>query len=383
MPPTHPALSEKPKNFINILTLFGQMPKLTRTEMKALRSIYRGHHTLPAIASDLGISNPRITSLTKTLERKGFVRRRRNGASVVVDLTNQRFMEHLKRLFSRNLQFENMLGGSAVPLLFALVIPGMAAGKNLDRSMGPRGLTVKQIRSFSRLSRDTIYRTLNKLMLAGAVFKDGDRCGISASMNELHEFIEQYAYFRGSEIVAGLMGETRVIRDAQGEMGTTVGSRKMTSHFVAGGELIVSVSHELSLPRSTHVAPTAITAFQQDGLMFQTSTDYYHYSMAGRTLGREDFAIDHILLDPGSVRNLSYSMLYLLKSGDDVDWDYLLETGSIFGVGEITRTIIDYLHSMSNGGKEFPWPFPGFKEFKDLCNLYGIKYDGEVKYDGK
>ncbi len=284
---------------------------------------------------------------------------------MVILFSSRQFMENLKKLFVKNLQFEKILGGSSLPLLTTLAIPEMAAK---GRQGKLKDMTIEQIILFSGLSRDTVYRTMDNLIMAGGVNRIGKCYRISNGIPELEEFIEQFAYNFASGVVNEITSEFESINDNK------LKPIQTTIRFVAGGEIIFSIPYGFEVKMTHPIIPTGLTAFIQDGLIFHTSVNYYHYSIGQRNLRKEDFALDHLLVDPTSVRNVSYVMLYLLKNKREIDWDYLIAIGSLFGLQEMVINIVDYLIKLPLHEVEYAWPIPKIKEFIELCDLYGVRY---------
>jgi len=154
----------------------------------------------------------------------------------------------------------------------------------------------------------------------------------------------------------------------------SIGSVQVLKHFQAGGELIFSVPYEVELDDVPQVTPTSFTAFLSEGLEFRTARKYYHYSMGSREIQKEDAAIDHLLLDPHSIQNVAYSMLYLQNLGHEVNWPYFFEVGQLFNTTDLLETMKRFLDKLPEVEPGLTKPFPSTKEFKELCDLYGVKY---------
>lgn len=338
------------------------MLRLTSSEIKALKAVHQGLKSPSQLRSELDLSDSQISALTGRLERKGFLAKRRKGASMILELTVYDFNEPLKRLFSRNLQFDKLLSGSAGLILTVLVMPSMAGRESIGC-----GLRVKHIQLYSGCSRGTVASTLKRLMQAGAVYLDGGCYRLSRGLRELEEFVHQYALYQGSAVLQNLVQAT----DDELERSNHI---QVLKHYQAGGEILFSVPQEVVLGDDTHVTTTSFTAFRREDLEFRTTRDYYHYSMGGRPIRKEDVALDHLLLDPHSFQNTAYSMMYLLKSAEEVDREYLVDTARMFGVDHIVREMLRYLEHVRDDAYARSRPFPSKPEFRDLCVLYGVRY---------
>jgi len=278
---------------------------------------------------------------------------------MILSISDLSYNDPLRRLFSRNLQFDKLLGGSALPLLTTLVMPLMVSADNK--------LNIKQLKSFSGLGMSTVQRTLKNLVEAGAVYLKDRKYGMSRSLVDLSDFVTQYSLHIGSKIIQQL------VQNSVGGV-DSIGSAQVLKHFQAGGELIFSVPHEVELVDDPRVTPTSFTTFLSEGLEFRTARKYYHYSMGCRELQKEDAAIDHLLLDPHSIQNVAYSMLYLKSLSDGVNWSYLFEVGQPFNTADLLEKMKRFLDALPEVEPAITKPFPSTKEFKDLCVLYGVKY---------
>ena len=340
------------------------MLKLHRSDIRVIKAILQGFATLRTISVELGMGRPQLSVVLKRLAARGFVNKMRNGASISVELSTQNFIEPLKRLLAQNLQHHRLLGGSALPLLTVLVMPSMAAHNG---GQPVPGLPPKRIQAFSGLSRSTVHQTLKDLMKAGAVYRIGRDYGISGRMRRLGEFVRQYALYQGSMIVQRWV-QTAVEDQHQ------KAPAQILKHFQAGGELIFTVPYEVELADDPHITPTSFTTFMSEDLEFRTPLKYYHYSMGGRQLQKEDAAIDHLLLDPRNVQNVAYSMLYLKALGDRVNWSYVMEMGRLFNIFDLLETMRRFLNRFPHVEPDPPGPVPSPEEFRDLCVLYGVRY---------
>ena len=346
------------------------MDKLTGPEIRILRSIYTGKTTLKELAEEHRVNHTRVSKLASSLEQKGFLVKQRTGNTIKLSLSGNPFVEYFKQMLSTELQLENILGDSGLPVLLTLIMPEMSQPA---REQGKTALNIHQIRLFSGLPKATIYRFLSRGMYAGAIRKDRARYSISESMTALKEFLRQYSLHTAT-------ARMKKIAEFAG-----MDDRHLTLHFVSGNEFIFSSpaasAHAPDFEHDFPVFPTGLTAFMADGLEFRTNRNYYHFAPNRGPLRIEDHAVDILLIDRKSSRDIQYSLLYLKKNMKKIQRDYLYNIAEIFGLSVELHTMLAFLDGEMTGRDKAALRdttfIPKTKEFEELCDMYGVSENEE------
>lgn len=339
------------------------MYKITPSGVSILLMVSKGPISQSRICEALQKSQPYTSASTNRLVEAGILEKHRHGSRVVYELSDRTFNNSLKRFLFSNLQHQKLLANSALPLLTALSLPATSpvyTGYDI-------GMTASQLLHYSGLSRESLYRTLRKLQDAGAVYHRNKRYFASDGLPGLFEFISQFNEYHGTREIYRLMEN----------MGQNLGEDLLPSStiklFQAGSEIVFSIHEGIRLLENEGIKPTGLTYFTKEGLDFQTSRDYYHYSMAGRDIRIEDIAIDQFMLEPKSIRNIAYTMLFLQHKRNEIDWKYLLNTSGLFSCETNFKTMIEYLENFADPKFEISKPLPSREEFYSLCSLYDVK----------
>jgi len=342
------------------------MEKLTIPEIRMLRSIFHGKTTIMELVREHGMSRSNVSRLTSSLANKDFILKEQNGISTKIALTTNPFMEYLKQMLVKNMQIERILGGAGLTLYLTLIMPEMSRSNRNEEYLF---MNISKLQYFSGLPRSTIYRFLKKGMYTGVIYKIKGQYCISPSMVSLKEFLKHYSLHLAASRVK-LIANSSSIRH-----------RSCTLLFICGSEFIFSIPINTSLGNSNPIYPTSITAFQQDDLIFFSGRDYYHYSPQRQILSKENHVVDNLLIDRLDARNVSYSLLYLRKNYSSIQRDYLLTLGRMFGLYDELISMLRYLEGadvkkFSQKKKSIINQFhlPGVKEFRDLCEMYGVKW---------
>ena len=336
--------------------------KITTSELLVLKSLITGNFRMNDLRNDLDLSSSRVSSLVSNLVEKGFITKYSNGNSKYVSFSDQSFIQDLKYLLSSHIQHERIFCRSSLPFLLTLVIQEMST---LVFNEEVTGFSMKQIQHFSGLSKDTVFRTLKDLNQAVVLQRVATRIRISPTQKELRQFLMNYSQYLVS------IELNRIAQAAR------IPSNELIVQYLSGTEFIFSVPRGSEIPTSSILSPTSITMFEEEGLLFLRSHDYFHYHGSGRRVRREDHAIDCILLNPFFTRNKSYAMLYILKFIHEIDFRYLRELGEIFGIAQLVKNIINYVEHFPSIEHDIPPGFPSVAEFQQLCVQYEVEYNAE------
>jgi hypothetical protein len=306
------------------------MYTLNSTDIRVLAAVFEGKERLGDIAAAVRLSVPRASVVLTGLAGKGLVEKRRRGMSGTVTLSSSRPARLLKEMLQRRLPAEECITDSKLTLISVLAGNG-------------GGLAANDMAAFTGLSRGTVRNFLAAGMRYGVLKHAGHAYSISSRMGLLASFVKSY-----EEEVAG----------------RTIGSISKNGqiHRMFGFETV------FSLPPGEGAAgavPTAVTAFMDDGVPTRANRRYYHHSPSGRKLRREDFLMDSVLLEPGSMQNMTISLIYLKKHRKRMDPEYLRLLARVYGASKLGEEMLQYIDGKDIEG------FPGRTELERKFMMYG------------
>jgi hypothetical protein len=306
------------------------MHTLNSSDIRVAMAVFDGKDRLRDIARAVGLSVPRTSVILTGLAEKGLVEKRRRGMSGTVALSGSRPAHLFRELLERRLPAVECLADSKLTLVSVLAGNG-------------GGLAANDLAAFTGLSRGTVRNFLATGMRYGVLKHVDGAYAISSRMGLLSAFVKSY-----EEDIAG-----RVIGSI---------SRNSLIHRMFGFETV------FSLPPGENAAdavPTAATAFMDDGVPTRGNRRYYHHVPSGRTLRREDYIMDNVLLEPGNIQNLTVSLIYLKKHRKRVDADYLRLLARVYGVPSLGDKMLQYADGRDIEG------FPRRAEFVQKFRMYG------------
>lgn len=301
---------------------------LTRSEIEILKKIIEGKRDIKSIAGAAGLSISRTYALTRKLAENGFLKYRRVGMKKEIETSDRRHANFFKALIISHEINSEAVCYSNLRIFFSILY----SPKTLQRISEETSLKIESIRKYIR-----------KLKGIGLIYQVKGKVGMSASLPLLHRFLEEYAAFINQKVVSELSKNAIVV-------------------WQQGIEAIVRAPIKEKIP----IPETAISALSGYGIDIITDHSYY-YLPGIRKLGVEDIALHTILINPDSVRYISYALLLLKKRG--FDRKKLLECGEMYGIGRIALDMMRFLE----GEEVRKLPFPSQEEFIELCRLYGVE----------
>lgn len=308
------------------------MHELGAGMMRVLRAVDEGNDRLPGIAAAAGLSVPRTSAVISGLQDRGFLEKRRLGMSGTVGFSGLRFAQLFRELVDGGFHFRECLTGSRMTLL--AVIAGSGGAVKATDLAAYTGYSIRTIRELLRTAEG--YGVLRRTDAGWA---------LSSRMNTLSGFLKAYA-----EHVAG--------RQAGAISANALVNR------IFGFEFVFSLPHG---ERPSGGVATAYSALSRDGVMTRGQRDQYHFSPLKRSPGREDFIYDLVLLDRGSVQNLTMALVYLKKRRKGIDARRLRMVGRVLG-SPVTGD--DMLRFVDGKGRDMGG-FPDYEDFLDKYRMYG------------
>ena len=116
--------------------------------------------------------------------------------------------------------------------------------------------------------------------------------------------------------------------------------------------------------------PTAFTVFPNYGLQFLTNESFYYFSSSKKKLTKNDIVLHTLLVDPGNVTNVTYAILFILKTYKKSEMRQLEVDSFKYQLQEQVDLIIAYIRS---SGKVRTAYLPKWDELNDLAREYRIE----------
>jgi predicted transcriptional regulator len=302
---------------------------LNRNELRVFESISKGVRTTADLAKALGLSAISVYRAVELLSSSKMIEARRTGKRLRLSLSAHGHSKALAAYLEGGGRPIDPLVGSR----FLVLISVSSNPKSLDRVTEEVGLR-----------RGSVRRIVWALKDYGAISQDKRTISIPQSDTTLLRFLQDFS-----------KGACTAILESIAPMGTVLWSE--------GLEFLFSTRTPVKV---RGVSETGITAMSRRGLRFISDTRYYHYAYIGKRLRKEDIALHQILIDPSSTRNISYSLLLLMKEGYDPT--YLAKQGDALAARVLADQIARYL---SGGDVDNPY-FPTRSDMAELRAQYGV-----------
>ncbi|MDO8727179.1 MAG: helix-turn-helix domain-containing protein [Candidatus Methanoperedens sp.] len=228
------------------------------------------------LAEKTGVTKGYISRTVASLKDKGFVEVSKKGITKKVALSGSLHASRLKSLLQRRsyMPLDELLQGSGTQIL-SVLISGSADFARLQEESG--------------VSRATLWRWIRKFKEHAMLLSRNDEYELPPDLKDIKEFLENYcSYFAVSTLKEISPG----------------------ANFIAvkGFEFLFSIEGEIV---HENVKSTGLTSISEE-IPLMLSENYYFYS--SRTLTREEIAVHAIVADPHGRRNLTYVILYILKT---------------------------------------------------------------------
>jgi hypothetical protein len=308
------------------------MKILNSIEWDILTSVARGETDLKTIAKAMDRSLNRTSVIVAGLEGKGFLTRRRFGLSYRVTLAENGVADHLRRLVLDGLPLNRYLVDSRIIVLATIADARWVLG-------------APDLAWLTGLSKSSVSLAIHDALRYGVLKKEGRSYRWGGRMEALRSFLTEYARYDNGRAASCIEKNSSVA-------------------WQLGPDFIIATP--AGLPRRA-AEPTGVTAFSLNDLQIVSTRFYYHITGKPRTLRPEDHAVDNILLEPGNVTHLTYSLVYLKRNGRRTDWHYLDRLCRIYGLGDLGAKMTQYLKH----GRGTLTGFPTDDEFREKIALYG------------
>ena len=303
--------------------------KLSELELRII-VILENSPTISELAKRTGVTVGYISRLITSLQHKGFVEVSKTGITKHVGLSSNLHAVKLKTILHNRsyMPLAKLLAGSNIQVLAIL-------------STGKADLV--RLLEESRVSEATIRRNINAFKNHAIVLHRDTEYELSQDLKDIREFLRDYcSYFAVSRLNK-----------------ISSHSRFITSH---GFEFLftsdITITHE-------NIKPTGLTAISKIIPLMQTENHYF-YSL--RELSCEEIAVHAITIDPYSKRNLTYVILYMLKT--KTDSNQFIKISHQYGI-DIAKSIVNLVNTWEQPEEKF-MPSPSY--IKQKTAEYDIKW---------
>ena len=303
----------------------------SKAEVQILRELSKGKQSLPEIRKSLSLKPALLSFNIKKLLKKGLILTEERGNRKYACFSETKHSELLRDLLIEydHVDWENILTGKTIEILF-------------------QSLSVK-IANLSGFSNSTLWRYLKELQARGIIVETQKRYQINPRFRILIEFLKEYQRYFANKI-SKTLSENAVIL-WQEDMEFLVRTPKAAK------------------PPSEDFHKTATSIFAQYDLLLYSEFDIYFYSTNKKTIKPEDAILHTLLVEPGSVRYVTYALLLLQKTQKEIDKTYLLKEADRFVLKQQVVGMLEFLetHKRPEGQS-----LPTWNEFVAKASDYAV-----------
>lgn len=276
--------------------------KLSALELRTI-SILDTALSISELTEKIGVTKGYISRTVASLKDKGFVEISKRGITKKVTLSSNLHAARLKSILHNRsyMPLEELLQGSGIQVLAVL-----ACGS----------VDFAQLQEESGVSEATLRRWIKKFKEHAMLMSQNGEYELPHDLKDIREFLEYYcSYFAIS----------------------TLKEISLAGNFIAakGFEFLFSLRGEVM---HKNIKSTGLTSISEE-IPLMLAENYYFYS--SRTPSREEIAAHAIVADPGSKRNLTYVILYILKK--KFDMALFLKIAKRYRVEDIAGSVLKLL----------------------------------------
>ena len=304
---------------------------LSRLELKII-SLLDTALSISELAERTSVTKGYTSRAVASLKDKGFVETSKRGITKKVTLSANLHASKLKTLLSRRsyMPFAELLHGSGLPIMAVL-------------ASGSADFTL--LRDESGVSKATLRRWIKKFKEHALLMFQNNEYALSHDLVDLKEFLDYYCSYSAASILKEISPP-----------GNFITAKGFEFIFSNEGEIV-----------NENVKPSGLTAISEY-IPLMLAENHYFYS--SRKLSLEEIAVHTIVIDPHSKRNLTYVILFILKT--ELDRDIFLKIAKRYRVEEIAKSVLKLLNTWEK--PEEPYiPDPAY--VKEKLKEYKIKME--------
>ncbi|MCL2643049.1 MAG: hypothetical protein FWD52_06030 [Candidatus Bathyarchaeota archaeon] len=170
------------------MKLFADEYAFSKTELKTLKEIAKGHHELYSLQTQLAIKPPLLTYTLKKLQTKDLIKITRKGIKKQTTFNNTKHATLLKNLLTNydHIDWENTLNNKAINILTQISTNNN--NNNDDNSSSSSSNNSKLV----GFARNTLWHYLKEFKSRGIITQEHK---INPQLKGLHEFLTEYQTF--------------------------------------------------------------------------------------------------------------------------------------------------------------------------------------------
>ncbi|HML01882.1 MAG TPA: helix-turn-helix domain-containing protein [Candidatus Bathyarchaeia archaeon] len=309
---------------------------LSVIEVKILKTITEGSHSLYVLRKNLSIKPSFLSKNLKKLRQKDFIIVERRGPALEkskswkhVDLSNSKHASLMRDLLLayNHINWENILSGLGIEVLFWIL-----------------NHTEINYESFSKVA---FWRYTKEFMGFGLVTLDDRGYSINPRFSVLTDFLNEYQKFWLNNLVRSISRDALIL-------------------WQKGFEMLVR------MPKDTNVSngqffKTATSCFDEFGIPIVSDFDIYFYSNVKKKIRVEDAIIHTLLIEKDNTRYVTYALLLLRKKLGTIDEDYLLREAQRVDTGLQVNAMLLFLRTK---GERTGRTLPTWVEFMTRVREY-------------
>ncbi|MEA1998661.1 MAG: helix-turn-helix domain-containing protein [Euryarchaeota archaeon] len=302
--------------------------KLSELELRII-SLPDDSRTMGELAERASVTRGYISRTVTTLVDKGFVEISKNGITKNVSLTNNLHAATLRTILHKRsyMPLTELLQGSGIPILAVL-----SCGKT----------DFANLRDESGVSAATLWRWIRKFKGHAMLLSRNHEYELPHDLQDLREFLKYYCAYSA----------TSTLREISPE-GDFIAAHGFEFLFTSNGP----ITHE-------NVKPSGLTAISETIPLMLTENYYFHSS---RRLSVEEIAVHAVVADPHSKRDLTYVVLYILKT--KLDKNLFLRVSTRYGVSDVSQSILNLLTMRKQPEQSFMPSLPYIEEKAEEYNI--------------
>ncbi|MDR2720328.1 MAG: hypothetical protein LBC03_05960 [Nitrososphaerota archaeon] len=306
----------------------------SKTELKTLKEIAKGHHELYTIQTQLSIKPPLLTYTLKKLQTKDLIKITNKGIKKQVAFSNTKHATLLKNLLTiyDYIDWENILNNNAINLLFQI----STTNRQNNNANKPTGF-----------ARNTLWHYLKEFKSRGILTQEHK---INPQLKGLHEFIAEYQnYFYQKR--ANELSDNAII---------------LWQH---NQELLIRTPKTTTKPQNTNFHKTATSLFPLYNIPLFSDYDLYIYSTTKKAIKPENAILHTLIIEQNNVRYSTLALLLLKKMENQIDQDYLLKEAKNYGLEKQVKAMFEFLQTHIRPDNQ---SFPVWADFAEKAHEYGV-----------
>lgn len=308
-----------------------------KLEIKILKEIAKGNHSLPLLIRSLLIK-PNLLSynLKKLLKKRliNFKRKKhyyRKKSRKYVHFSDSKHASLLGELLATygHIKWENVLSGLGLEILFQVLEDSKI--------------------TFESFSKVTFWRYSKDFMALGIIKLDDDGYNITPRFSILMDFLTEYQRFIVSNVARSLSETSQIF-------------------WTKNLEFLVRVPKNTEVVQDGYMR-TATSRLNDLGIPILSDFDIYFYSKKKERIRIEDVILHTLLIEKNNVRYVTYGLLLMKKDLLRIDREYLFKEAQRLDLGLQINAMLQFLETK---GARRGLTLPTWREFMAKADEYKV-----------